>query len=394
MIKSKKSFLKVWLLASMGFASYANADFTFNGFASFVGGKFSEDTYEYVGYDNDFSFSPDTMVGIQVGSELSDKINVTAQLTAKGSEDYDIEAALAFMTYAANDDWDIRIGRIRAPFFYYSEFLEVGYAYPWIRPPSEVYGRIPFDSFEGIDTLYRSNHGDWSATWHAFYGNNSEDLDADGESLELNLDNFWGANVTIGNDWLTLRAGYLRADVTQENPAALAGFWQILTALGLGQTVNNLDPSQENAGYFVGLGAFIDYEDWLVNMEYTTIGWDNPTLANNDDAWFVMAGRRFDDIVVHLTYAVQEDSPDFGANVIPVGLDPQLDALHGALDSFFSNNQDTSITAGIRYELDAGVAMKLEVTQIDIDVAEPLFPGQASGFDDGTLVSFGVDVVF
>ncbi len=392
MIKSKKSFLKVWLLASMGFASYANADFTFNGFASFAGGKFSEDTYQYAGYDNEISFSPDTMVGIQIGSELSEKISVTAQLTAKGSEDYDIEAALAFMTYAVNDDWDIRIGRIRAPFFYYSEFLEVGYAYPWVRPPLEVYRINDLTYFEGIDTLYRTNHGDWSATWQAFYGNYSENLGDD--NLELRLDDFWGANLTIGNDWLTLRAAYLQANVIQEIPTALTGFFQTLTALGLTQAVTNLDPSQENVGYFVELGAFIDYENWLLNMEYTTIGWDDPSLAINDEGWLVMAGRRFDDIIVHLTYSVQEDDPEFSANTIPTGVDPQLDALHGALDSFFANNKTTAITAGVRYELEAGVALKVEVSQIDIDVADPLFSGQESGFEDGTLVSFGVDVVF
>ncbi len=390
----KKSFSKVWLLACIGFTSSASADFTFNGFASFVGGKFSEDTYNYTGYDNDFSFSPDTMVGIQIGSEISDKINVTAQLVAKGSDDYDIEAALAFMTYSVSSDLDIRLGRLRAPFFYYSEFLEVGYAYQWIRPPVEVYGRIPFSSFDGVDVLYRTNHGDWSATWQAFYGNSDESVDSGTETLVLELKNFWGGNVTVGNDWLTLRTGYLRADFSQDNPAALTGFWQTLTALGLGQAVANFDPSQENVGYFLEFGAFVDYENWLVNLEYTTIGWDDPTLGNNDNAWLVMAGRRFDDILVHLTYAVQEDDPDFDGNTIPLGLDPQLDLLHNALDGLLANSKNSSITAGVRYEIDAGVALKFEVTQVESDVAVPLFPGQVSGLDDGTLVSFGVDVVF
>lgn len=50
------------------------------------------------------------------------------------------------------------MGRLRIPFFYYSEFLEVGYAYNWVRLPSDIYN-ISFSSFDGIDFTQRFSIG-------------------------------------------------------------------------------------------------------------------------------------------------------------------------------------------------------------------------------------------
>ena len=35
-----------------------------------------------------------------------------------------------------------------------SDYVQVGYAYPWIRPPEEVYAYVPLTALSGIDVPY------------------------------------------------------------------------------------------------------------------------------------------------------------------------------------------------------------------------------------------------
>lgn len=382
----KKSLSKATcLLAALGFVASASAEVKLSGFASFVGGKFSEDSYSYRGYDNDITFSPDSLLGIQFGAQLADNIKVTAQLVSKGVNDYDVELELAYLTYSVNPFWDIRIGRLRNPLFYYSDFLDVGYAYPWINPPAVVY-RTGASSFDGIDTLYRTRLGDWDSTFQLVYGAESED------NLEVN--DRYGLNMTFNRDWLTFRLGYVSSEVTLD-VEEFDVLFNAMRSAGFSDVANDFDPSLPHRTRYFAAAVIVDYHDWLVNMEYTQIGWDKSSLFLHDAAWFAMVGRRFGDYIVHLTYATNEDDPDFENNTIPSsGVPAELAFLGTALNGIIENDQEDSLTLGLRYEVSAGVALKVDLTRYSLDVAEPLFAGQTSNVDDGTLLNVGLDIVF
>ena len=395
----KKALLAPWIAASLLVPASVNAEdneLQISGFASVVASKFSEDNYQYADYSDDFSFSPDSIIGIQFSKQVSDDVSVTTQFTAKGADDYDVEAALAYITYSVNRDWDIRVGKIRTPFFYYSDFLDVGYAYPWIRPPEEVY-RVLLFSFDGIDTIYRMNHGEWSSTWQVYHGNEKDTFFSPilNETVETIAEDFLGFNVTLNNDWLTLRGGYVTFDLSQQLFTPLRNFFGVLDNSGFSDLVDTFDlSSNPKKADYTQLAALVDYNDWLLNLEYTALGWDRPHFLLNDTAWSIMAGRRIGDFTLHFTYARKKDDPVFEANTIPEGVSAQLDTYHAIFDGLFFNAKDTSLTAGVRYDFQPGVAFKAEVTRIEKGIAEPLFPGQDNGLDDGTLLSFGVDLVF
>lgn len=391
MKRYKRSLLAApWLFAGLSMPTQADDTFKFSGFASFVGGTFSEENYGYAGYTDEISFSPDSVIGLQIGAQVSDNVTVTTQLVAKGISDYDVEAELAYLTYAVSRDWDIRAGKIRTPFFYYSDFLDVGYAYPWVRPPVDVY-RVLLFSFDGIDTIYRRNHGDWSSTWQVFYGNTQEDIDSPtlGVVIETEADDLMGVNVQLENDWLTLWAGYVGLDLTQSLTPPTEAVFEILNAQGFTDMVNDFDSRIPKKVDYIALAALVDYEGWLFNAEYTSTTVDRANFFLNDEAWFVMMGRRLGDVTVHLTYTTRTEDPDFERNQIP-----EDNPLHIVVDSAFLNIEDSSLTAGIRYDLDTGIALKAEVSRFDRDIAEPLFPGQDNGLDTGILVNFGIDLVF
>ena len=52
-----------------------------------------------------------------------------------------------------NAEWSAKAGRQRLPRFRYSDFLEVGHAYPWLRPPHAVY-TATFSNDDGLSAAY------------------------------------------------------------------------------------------------------------------------------------------------------------------------------------------------------------------------------------------------
>ena len=75
------------------------------------------------------------------------------------SDNFDLEADWAFASYSFSDQVQVRIGKIKLPTFLVSDFIEVGYSYPWIRPPQEVYTGNPITSIVGGDLLFTPRWG-------------------------------------------------------------------------------------------------------------------------------------------------------------------------------------------------------------------------------------------
>ena len=371
----------------------AHAEISFNGFASIGAGTLSNDSVSYNGYDSDFSLAPDTNIGLQFSSQLSDKISVTAQLLASGNNDYSVGAEWIYFSYAISDDWEVRAGRLRAPLFFYSDYLDVGYAYPWIRPPVETY-RFPFDTVDGIDTLYNTSVGNWDLSWHGYYGRLSDSTPIAGQDVDFELKNFTGINLTASYDWLTLRAAYNRADLSFPGQInVLVPLIDSLNTAGFGSLAALISPGYENTGEFISLAANIDYNDWLMLTEFTLLNMEQQTMQSDDTAWYITLGRRFDEFTLHLTYAQEKDDPDFSvSNVIPVGIAPQLDALKAAFDNnVIANEKNTTVTLGLRYDFAPSTAFKVEISRISQESEGDL------GFqydNSATLVSAAFELVF
>lgn len=367
-------------------AASVSAEININGFAS-VGGGFYDgdgDTAAFEGFDEDtFSADPINKLGLQFSSPVNEKITATGQLLAKGSNDYNIEAEWAYLTYAVTDDFDLRAGRLRSPFFPYSDFLDVGYAYPWITPPREVY-RFDFSTVEGLDMLYRGSLSSWDYTAQIYYGRLTDDISLDGNEVDVDMRNFSGLNVTMNRDWLTLRASYNYANFTISQPSdlALTALNAALIANGFSSVADALAMEDEN-GQFLGLSAQIDYNDWLLNTEYTELLVSEQSLISDDSAYYVMLGKRIGSLTLHATYSrAKSDIDESIIDSIPnAGAGAVLRA--GVLSAI--PNVDTAVyTLGTRWDFASGTALKVEVSDIEYKATK----------SDGTLVAFAIDTVF
>jgi hypothetical protein len=303
-------------------------------------------------------------VGVQIYSALTDKVSVTLALTAQGGQSgYEVTPEWAYGTYQFNQDWGLRMGRFKGPFYMVSDYRDVGYAYPWVRPPEEVYSTNPIKSLNGLDLVFQKTVSDVSYLLEIYGGSgNNETL------VNTNLApgfcppatcpyaptdvpfgfetyNSAGINASVGTESITFRAGYYN---TKVNAGSLI--------VGEG-------------GTFAGVGLIVDWRNIVFYSEYIARDTDNtPNMSiafPDQNAWYATLGYRFSSFLPYVTVAEIDE---------------------GADQSMFALRQ-SSTALGLRWDIDDAADIKFEVKQIDPEATPGL--GGEVGLWDGVLVDKG-----
>ncbi|MFN3587044.1 MAG: hypothetical protein ACK4UT_06030 [Moraxellaceae bacterium] len=172
-------------------------------------------TYNGIYQGRSVSAAPDSKIGVQVNYAPVDALDLTAQLISRGSEPR-LALEWAFASYRFSDRVSVALGRMRLPIYYYSDFHDIGLAYPWITPPGEVYG-WEVNNFNGGSLRFRDALADGDATLRIFGG--SERVKKSGyyetfstDRVDVRWENILGADIEWQRDWLTVRLGHVMAD--------------------------------------------------------------------------------------------------------------------------------------------------------------------------------------
>lgn len=376
-------------IAATSGQAIASNDLKFNGFMSigaaivdtddkaFKANPALPDTdYTIGGFTDEFDMKNGSLFALQVSKNINDLVSVTGQLVARGAENFDMDATWAYVTFAPTDIDSIRAGKLRAPFFYYSDFLEVGYAYNWVRPPINVYSRIPFSTFEGIDYTRQFEIGDVTGSAQFYYGRYDDEIVTTdtGTVIALDLHDMFGVVLNASWENFNFRASYHRSNLNSDNPlfkdTLQAGF------LASGGTAEDskaflLDNKTTS---FAELAVVYDDGANIGIFEYTVMDHDNAAFTDNS-AWLATYGRRISNVTLHLTYTAENNSTESGAI--------------GAFQKVIGTNSEdvTSVIAGVRYDISSGTALKFEIE----NKKEENFKGDEA---KGKLFSVAVDVVF
>ena len=381
--------------SSMAFAA---DDLQINGFINITAGaidnKDIETSSAAPGYDTTVGYDSQTLAGLQISKKVNDNTSATLQLISRGSQGYETEAAWAYVTYELDSNTDIRFGRLRTPMFHYSDFLEVGYAYNWIAPPSIVYRLDSMSAITGVDITRRFTLGSADGAIQLYSGRYKDDFNLGGDSYEMELESTAGAVLTLNAGNFGTRLSYHRAELsveitpdpngarTLDKLAGLAG--------GLADDIQDVVPDGHQSQFYQG-SVFWDNGSTSLIGEYTALRHDSHIL-NDDDAWFVSAAQRFGSVTAHLTYALAEDKLKSGR----IGY-----AQHAA------EAKDTSLTFGLRYDYSSSVAFKAEASYITmenrsdaIEAAGTDQPAMAAALNSpleektGSLFTVGMSIVF
>lgn len=272
----------------------------FDGFASFVAGQVLDDneliTDDFRGFDNRIDFQQNSLFALQARADLQEKLTATAQIIAKGSENYDARFNWAYLAYELTNELTVKAGRFRAPLFMYSDFLDVGYAYHWISPPDTVYDLSGFDSNDGVMLEYRTDIAGWTSTATFTTGRTQLNL----ETGALDSNNAITVSWDLNYDWLTFHVAHSESDVVVQADE----FDQVADALAsfnVSQSAIDGMLMESDKGAFDGIGIGIDTGQFFAGAEYTEVMTENSFAADPAKRWYVTAGMRFGDWTTYAT---------------------------------------------------------------------------------------------
>lgn len=349
--------ITVATLVSLPVMALEQGEYKFNAFGTLGISNFGgEENIQYGSQgqiEDKWSALQDSKMGGQFTYGITDKFGLTAQAIIKAEQDtYKANLEWLYLNYEIQDNWQVRAGRLRTPIYMLSETLDVGYTYPWIRLPDEVYAQVKLSNYEGFDTIYNINLDNvGTLTLQALIGQaKNRDYYAYEELHDIDYDKIYGANAVLSTEVGDFRVGYVESKLTFDNPM-----------FGI----------KDKKGQFTSLGYKYDNGGILNYTELTRRIVDGGT--NTVDSYYTTFGYHIDKFTPHITYA-------------------QADEKNGG--------SQKSLTYGLSYDLLTNFKLKGEYKRVDTQNG---YAGNfvEEGVDiiipntyDGNIISFAVDFVY
>lgn len=248
--------------------------------------------------------------------------------------------------------------------YYFSEFAEVGYAYPWMRPPSNLYW-WQVTQFDGAHAMYSFEIGDYSNTITAFYGNEYSDDNVEmlyydklygGTARTVN--EYWtdiaGFNWNMSGDFFDLRFVYFQNDRDRETI----------------QQDGSISPYTPFSQQFIGFGGQVNISDFTILFDMNYVEYDDAV------------GTEFPTYLISVVYNIDEFQPYVS---------------YSKADHERSNvptedlEEHYMLSYGLRYDFYSNVAFKVQYDTF-VDQGD-----KATGWayhGDSRTISMGIDFVF
>lgn len=353
---------------SSAFAQEDDEALRFSGFARVVLGYFDDSNATYLGYDNSLSVNQQSLIGLQADYQITDKLSATGQFVGHASNDRNSGIEWLYLTYQPNRSSQIKLGKQRTPFFNYSDSIDVGFAYPWVTLPHEVYSSIFFSTFDGILANYEWSREQYVIGLEGYWGSYNDDISKGGVVLDTKVNDLRGLITKLSFDNWLLRAAYHTGDASFELDE-LTQLSLALSQLGFTQSANSLN--SDGTAEFYQVSASYENLDYFFRTELTQTITDAATIPDID-SYYVTAGYHHYPFSSYLTYAKSQSSYVSPVNEIPIGLSPQLDGLAFAYQSAsqFPFDSSASISLGTRWDWKANIALKAEITWTETQVSK------------------------
>jgi hypothetical protein len=283
-------------LLALSFATVACADdiepsnTTVSGFGTLGAVYNSNDQYGFIRDlgqvttpGRQYSLATDTRLGVQVAHTFNPQWQVAGQVVLRDQDEQTLDNTIsrAFVSYRPTANLHLRFGRMADATFLMSDYADVGYVYPWIRPPVESYGIFSLRSYDGVDITF--SLPDTAGVWRvkALAGRIKASIPTGmGENYHLEANDLKGLALIREQGPLKVRIGYSTLHV-KNAPAMLS----LLTS-GLNPVIAN---PLVNAFYPAIAAEALSMRDALSSLEGARIGYASAGMAYDDGAWVAQA---------------------------------------------------------------------------------------------------------
>jgi hypothetical protein len=374
----KKSLVLALSISCLMFTSFvSHAEVKFQGFASFVGGMtLDNDDDSYQGYKNELEYDKNSLYALQASSAMGDGLTVTGQLIARGAENYKPEFEWMYMSYNLTSNLSAKVGRVRTAFYMFSEYLEVGYAFNWIRPPEELYA-AQITNLDGVSFLYNMPIGSIDSQYMIAIGNR-RNYSEDPATTESDFTSIIQAYAQFESGAYTGKFIYAQGDLSIAS-AVTNGAVATYTGAGLGPFADKYLAITNSQLIFTGAGLDMDFHPFKILVEVSFLDFEDLVFVSDETRMLASAGYNAGDNTVSYTWSSNiKESEDSLANQVPAG------PLRVGVTSNLSNADVTTHTLGLRHDFHDTASVKVELISTEETKAKT----------EANLLRFGVDVLF
>jgi len=322
------------------------------------------------GHDDQGSFSG-TKMGLNINAQINEKFTFASQFFGAKEEDaYAVHIDWAFGALKLSDSVTLRTGKLKYPVGLVNEYVDVGYALPWVNAPTSFYSElgpaengpsITREGYTGISLLWTFDMADWEMELDLF-GGEIELEDAGlrklgGVSLVANMDDELLLKLTYNTG--TMENVVLEGADPAGTPWEQAKF-------------NMMQIMGGKAHEVVTFGVKYDANDILFMYEWADVIMAD-VRAMETHSWYTTLGYQMGSFLPNITYENFTQGDGSGA---------------------FDDDQDI-ITLGVRWDYITNVAIKFEVSQIKLNQGNGYF-GYEFDPSSNTTNMFGtsLDLVF
>lgn len=407
MLSKKIIFLSSFLLCNQLSAIDLGESTTLHGFGT-LGGSYNtngdflyrENVFSNIGSSNDFSLATHTKLGLQLDTNLTDNLKATIQTVLYQKEKGQIDTDLdwAYLKYSPTEYLNFKLGRMKIPFFIFSDSSNINYTNIWTHVPKEtVVSSVPVSSYNGLEAEFLFNLKEHNISLQTYFGEEKSEIIGalGGGTLDAEFKNAYGFSITDYYGDLKLRASYFAGDVKFRSN-------DLDTLLSTGRalripTINNYDLSNLDMNLFA-LGFTYQFDNIFLASEYTSVELDNKVI-DDMKGWYISTGYQFDKFMPYITYAQSKQKVDYPINDIPIlpeiyGGSKLYDGLNSTTQAF--NYSQKSISLGLRYDIQKNLALKAQVDRIFFDENHRTMYIRSAEPKDGHLdvYSIALDFVF
>ncbi len=300
-------------------------DVRWSGFLSAGGAVSDTETLYNESVDKEGSFNL-TRFGLNAAADVDATWSLAAQIVNHGFGE-EISFDWGYATYHHGDAVDIKLGKIKYPNGLLSEVVDVGAAYPWVRPPQEFYSLSPLgsimllESYRGAALVFKSQLSNADLEFEPFYGNTDLDDEPDSQLRKI-----LGLRASVGNDVFKVQAAYSQANMAMASGVTrdmLDGQDQSVWTVGGSLNWNNVIGYAEYGSYSVS-----DFAEFDTTAGYVTVGY------------------QFGLITPLLTFASFDQDSGLGQDSVTLGMRYQLSpsvAVKGEWQSIQPKERDSAI---------------------------------------------------
>ena len=323
---------------------------------------------EYIGINDDLTFNADSVVGVQFDAMVDNELSATVQLMAKDGDhagSRSVHAHWAYLNYTPHPNHRFRVGRLAISDFYYSEFVNVSYAYPWIRTPVEVYGNVPITSYDGVEYTNFTTAGSVDFELSLRVGGFDEDVMLGGAMTNIKSESYWGVSAKLFWDELSVRVAYAQPKISMDSPP-MEGLFDYLTGLGGASVIDGIRNDEVKIDFY-DIAIHYDSMGLLLFAEGAITERDASPLPEQQ-SFYIGGGYHFGKWLPTLTYVSrEEDARTDLLGAVDPGLDPATAGLiMGTATGFVESltQEQETIIASLRWDFHKAAALKFEVQHI------------------------------